>query len=402
MGFAYGVSGTIFNLYLLALGYTNAFLGGILSISAFSLAFSALAAGPICVRIGAKRATILGVVIMVFTAICRVALPVPEVLILGAIVDGVGFSLTWVAYSPFLTENSTPYERTHLFGSTQALNILSSFLGNTLAGSIPLWIALIFVLPIDSALAFQLALIAWIIPLMVAVFPLILIRDRNRFPRPTNGNEEDRDIRADLKPGQKERRGSLWLVVGFAIVSAIVGFGAGFIVPFLNVFFWDFYNLSTPIVGLIQGLGSASVALGVFLAPILSTRIGKVHAVVIVQAFSLPFLVVLAIIVNPLIASASFIFRQVLMTAGIPIDSTLQMELMPESWRMHLSAIITFALNITWAISVQLTGQLYDLGLYLLPFWFTLICYTVGTVLYGVFFYKPEKQLILEQNDSSK
>ena len=113
------------------------------------------------------------------------------------------------------------------------------------------------------------------------------------------------------------------------MVYAILGIGAGFIVPFLNVFFWDFYNLPTPIVGLIQGLGSASIALGVFLAPILSTRIGKVRAVVTVQALSLPFLVILATVINPLIASASLIFRSVFMTAAIPIDGTLQMELMP-------------------------------------------------------------------------
>ncbi len=392
LGFAYGVSNTIFNLYLLALGYTNAFLGGILSISFLALALSSLAVGSICMRIGAKRATILGVFIMTFTALWRVWFPTPEVLILGAIIEGVGYSLTWVAYGPFLSEQSASYERTHLFGTTQALNVISGFVGNTFAGIIPVWIAITFALPIDSAIAFQLALISWIIPLVVTLVPLLFIRDHTQAIQLKEAMKIDRNVENEQKSITEKRRSVLWIIVAFSVVYAILGIGAGFIVPFLNVFFWDFYNLPTPIVGLIQGLGSATVALGAFLAPMLSTRIGKARAIMVVQTLSLPFLVVLATIINPFIAGIAYILRQVFMTAAIPIDGALQMELVPTSWRTHLSAMITFSFNLALAFSVQITGQLYDLGLYLLPFWFTLICYSIGTALY-VIFYKPEKRL---------
>jgi predicted MFS family arabinose efflux permease len=80
------------------------------------------------------------------------------------------------------------------------------------------------------------------------------------------------------------------------------------------------------------------------------------------------------------------------MTAAIPIDDTLKMELVPRSWRTLMSAVIIAVFNAAIAFSVQITGQLYDLGLYLLPFWFTLICYSIGTAMYA-FFYKPEKRL---------
>jgi MFS family permease len=395
LGFAYGVSNTIFNLYLLALGYTNAFLGGILSISFLALALSSLAVGSICIRIGAKRATIIGVLIMTFTALWRVWVPIPDVLMIGAIIEGVGYSLTWVAYGPFLSEHSASYERTHLFGTTQALNVISGFVGNTFAGIIPVWVAITFALPIDSAPAFQLGLISWIIPLAVTLVPLLFIRDHTRTTQLDEAARKPQEGKNELKPVEEKRNSVLWIIAAFTVVYAILGIGAGFIVPFLNVFFWDFYSLPTPIVGLIQGLGSATVALGAFLAPMLSTRIGKARAIMVVQTISLPFLVILATIINPFIAGVAYILRQVFMTAGIPIDGALQMELVPISWRTHLSAMITFSFNFALAISVQITGQLYDLGFYLLPFWFTLICYSVGTILYFLF-YKPEKRLIAQ------
>ena len=385
LGFAYGISNTIYNLFLLSLGYSNTFLGGILSISAISIAVSALFVSPLCSRIGATWSTILGVLVLMVSALWRVLMPIPEVLILGEVIGGLGLSLFWVAFSPFLSEHSSAFERTHLFGTTQSLNIISMFIGSTVAGVLPVWFALTLALPIDSAPTFQLALFSWIIPLVIAIVPLLFIRKQNHILNHKNSQPNSTATERDPK-------GNLGIVIGFALLYVIIGLGAGFIVPFLNVFFWDFYNLPTPFVGLIQGLGSASVALGTFLAPTLSSRIGKVRAIIVFQALSLPFLVMLAVFVDPVIASASYIFRQVFMTAAIPIDDTLRMELVPRSWRMPTSAMITAVFNATIAFSVQITGQLYDLGLYLLPFWFTLICYAIGTALYA-FFYKPEKRL---------
>jgi MFS family permease len=389
LGFAFGIPNTIYNLFLLSLGYTNTFLGGILSISFVSVAISALFVGPLCSRIGPTWATILGVAVRVISALWRVLIPIPEVLIFGEVIGGVGISLTWIAFSPFLSEHSGAYERTHLFGTTQSLSIISGFIGSTVAGVLPLWFALVLALPVDSSPTFQLALFSWIIPMIIAIIPLLFIRKQNQFSEQNNALGEQGSDNTVL---DKEPKGNLGIVIGFALVYVILGIGAGFIVPFLNVFFWDFYNLPTPFVGLIQGLGSASVALGTFLAPILSSRVGKVRAIMVLQTLSLPFLVTLAVFVDPFIASASFILRQVFMTAAIPIDGALQMEIVPRSWRTPMSAVITAVFNAALAVSVQITGQLYDLGLYLLPFWFTLICYGIGTAMYA-FFYKPEKRL---------
>jgi len=186
------------------------------------------------------------------------------------------------------------------------------------------------------------------------------------------------------------------VVVQFAIVGSMIGLGAGFVVPYLNVFFWEFYDLPTPMVGLITGLRQLSVATGVFLAPVLSSRIGKVWTVVVTQALSLPFLAMLALVINPYVAIACYLFRAVLMNAAQPVNSNLRMEMVPSSWRPNMSAINISARQLAWSLSTQITGPLYDQGIYLLPFWFTLVCYTGSTILYALFFHDAERRLAAE------
>jgi MFS family permease len=290
-----------------------------------------------------------------------------------------------VAFGPFITKSSTPYERTHLFGTSQSATILSSFFANTIAGFLPGLFAITYSFPIDSAITFQLALLLQAIPLALGIIPLALIREKDH---PAN-TESDGKIR-ELEPvAQKDVRK---LLLRFGLVNLFIGLGAGFVIPYLNIFFWEFYNLPTFMVGLVQGFGSLSVAAGVFLSPVLSTRIGKVKTVLVTQSLSLPFLLFIATIINPYIAIASYVFRVVLMNASGPVDQTLRMELTPEAYRPQMSAVSSFAWNFPWAFSTLVTGPLFDQGLYLIPFWFTLTSYSISTLLYASFFRNIEKR----------
>ena len=171
----------------------------------------------------------------------------------------------------------------------------------------------------------------------------------------------------------------------------------------MNVFFWEFYNLPTYMVGTIIGLGQATMATGVLLSPILASRIGKVKSVVMTQSLSLPFILLLASVVNPVVAIMSFLLRGALMNAAMPIGQTLRMELVPSSWRPNLQALNSTAMSLGRATSVQFAGQFFDQSLYLFPFWLTLGFYGVQVVLYALFFWNAEKQRdddLQEQNNT--
>lgn len=383
-----GVNSAIFNIYLLVLGFSNTFLSGLLSLTTFTAAIGALAAGPYTQKVGERNASIAAVLITALTAAIQVGYPLPQVLLSMAVIGSVGTGLTITSFSPLLAESSTRYERVHLFGTSQAVSIGFSFVGSIIGGFLPGWFALSLALPVDSAPTFQLALITWFVPVVLSVFPLLFVNDSMSLEPP----EHEEEVTPPPEP-----KGRKSIVVKFAITSGIIGLGAGFIVPFMNVWFWELYDLPTYIVGIITGLGQGTLAAGVLLAPVLSNRIGKVNTVVVTQALSLPFIVLLAVVVNPLIAVVSYLLRGVLMNASHPMNNALRMEIVPKSWRPNMNAIHTAAHRLTRSLSIQITGPLFDQGQYLLPFWFTLGCYTASTGLYAMFFRGAERRLDKEQ-----
>jgi len=137
--FGFGVASAIFNLYLLSLGYSKTFLGGLMSLGAVIMGVGFLVLGPYCQRVGSRNAIILGCLIDLTVAVAQVGYPAAEVLLIGVALRSVGGAIFSIAYGPFLTENSTPYERTHLFGASRAFSIITSaasWLATSPAGSL--------------------------------------------------------------------------------------------------------------------------------------------------------------------------------------------------------------------------------------------------------------------------
>ncbi|MFX1576220.1 MAG: MFS transporter [Promethearchaeota archaeon] len=381
----FGIYQAIFNLYLLSLGYSTTFVAGLLSLGLYTMAIGALIAGPYTSRVGEKYALILSGIVMTIAAGMLIAFPFPGILSLMIILFYFGNSLTITSFSPLVARSSSSYERTHLFGTSQATRIGTGFVGSLLGGFLPGTFAIWLFVPLDSPITFQLTLIIWVITSILGIIPLLILKETS------NGHHSSEES-DNLVESSSEPKGRLSIVAKFVICSVLVGLGAGLIVPLMNVFFWEFYNLPTYIVGITIGLGQATMATGVLLSPILSTRIGKVPSVAITQIISLPFIIILATIINPIVAIVSYLLRGALMNAAMPIGQTLRMELVPSSWRPNLQAFNSSAMSFGRATSVQFAGLLFDQGLYLIPFWLTLAFYGIQTILYSIFFWNAEKK----------
>ncbi len=395
--FGFGVWQAIFNLYLLSLGYSTTFLGGLLSLGIYTMAIGALLSGPYTQRVGEKHVLILSGIISALTAVVQLAFPDPFILLTMTALFYFGNSLQVTAYSPLMARSSTAYERTHLFGTSQASRIGASFFGSIFGGFLPAFFSLWLLVPLDSPITFQLALLAWFFPYAIGVIPLLLIREIQN----AKAIEETSNSHQDVVNYDVEPKGHISILIKFVIISTFIGLGAGLIVPLINVWFWKFYNLPTYLVGIIVALGQATMATGVLLSPVLSSKIGKARTVVITQALSLPFIVIMAIIINPLAAILSYLLRGALMNAAMPVNTTLRMELIPSRWRPNLAALNQAAQSFGRATSVQVTGQFFDQGQYLLPFWLTLIFYGVQVILFAIFFGNAEMKLA-EELESQK
>ncbi len=69
--------------------------------------------------------------------------------------------------------------------------------------------------------------------------------------------------------------------------------GAGLIMPFMNIFFSTVHQQPDHVIGTVFAWGSLAMGIGFIMAPAFADKYGKIKVVVITQALSIPFLILL-------------------------------------------------------------------------------------------------------------
>ncbi len=346
-----GAVGTLYNLYIIALGFREDFLGLLLFVGALAGGLAALPAGWLSDRLGARPAMLGGMVVLGAAMLVQYVATAAWLLLAGAAVASVAVAVASVAQMPLLYSSSTPEDRTHLFGVSDALFVAASAVGGVLAGMLVqpaavLWPAL------DRAGAYRLALLAVSLIAATSIIPLWLIR-----PHPSERRS------AGVPPAPAGFGGTLRVVTGrlsaalrgeaasviakLSLTSALMGFGAGLSIPFLNVFLVERLGADAAIVGLVRAGGTLVTAAGALAAPLLAGSLGAVAAVVLARLASVPFLWALGLTGSLPVAAALYMARAALVNAAGPIISAFSMDVVAPAWRARANA----ALMVSWGLS---------------------------------------------------
>ena len=381
-GLAFGIWGVIFNLYLLGLGFQEDFIGLLFLVSGITYGLAAFPAGIICDRIGRRTSFLTGATVTAMFNSVQVFTSDPTVLLSSSFFGGLLGPLSFVAESPFMMENSEPEERTHLFSVSFTVFLVFSMVGNLLGGSLPRVLGGLFGVTGDSVLAFRATLVFSIGFLLVALLPYYMIKERRgqRSKEAAVSGSSLKNIRSRLIIGE------------LTLTAGLTGLGAGFIVPLFNVFFIRKHAATPEQIGFIFALGDVTVATGTLLAPVVSTRLGKVRAVAFTELISIPFIYGIAISPNLGFAAVSYLARGSLMNMAGPIRNNFAMEVVLESERATTSGLTIMADGIPRAISTGLAGQIMREGSYDLPYFVTSILYLAASTLFLTFFRKTKKR----------
>ncbi len=379
-GAAFGVFRLLFNFFVLSNGYDEALLGSLVTASSLTALIVALPMGYLADLLGRKRSLLLSGVAVAGAVVVMVLRPLPVVLYAMNILLGAAQSLAGVTMSPFLMENSSERERTYLFSFSAGLQMASASVGNWIGGSLPGWVAeWQGVHPMSSAAyGGSLLIVAGVASL--GLIPLLLLRT----PRL---ERSERSVFAPISyaaanPGLLTR-----LVLPMLITSV----GAGMIMPFMNVFFRQVHGQPDPTIGALFAWGSLSMGIGLFIAPPLADRVGKIRLVVITQALSIPFLVALGFAPWFWMSTVAYLVRVALMNMSGPVYQTFVMENVEPSARATVASLVSMSWNFGWAFSPTISGLLqvrYGFGP---PFMVTIVLYTLSTYLYWVFFSRQGK-----------
>jgi MFS family permease len=168
--------------------------------------------------------------------------------------------------------------------------------------------------------------------------------------------------------------------------ALLISIGAGLFVPFMNVFFKVVHNQTDPVIGSLMAWGSLAMAVGLLIAPPLADRLGKLRLVVITQALSIPFMLILGFVPLFELVTAAYYVRMALMNMSNPIYQNFVLEQVEPESRATVASMQSIIWSSGRAFSPSISGYLqvaYGFGP---PFAIASGLYAIAIFLYWHFF----------------
>lgn len=386
-GISMGVFRLLFNFYVLSLGFDEALLGRLVTTSSLTALLLALPAGYLADILGRKRSLIFGGLLSSLGIVGMVIFPYKSAFYTLNVVTGFAQGLITITMSPFLMENSGDEERTYLFSFGYGLQMLSAFAGNWLGGYLPGWFGAWQHVDATASLAYGWAVAAVGVMFTLGLIPLFFLQ-RNRMIG---------DARSVFAPIQYAARNPRLL--GKLVMPLLVtSIGAGLIMPFMNVFFRVVHQQPDPVIGTLFAWGSLAMGVGLLTAPALADRYGKIRVVVISQALSVPFLIIMGFAPWFWMSAVAYYVRLTLMNLSNPVYQTFVMEQVEQEARATVASLTSMAWSFGWAFSPTISGELqvhYGFGP---PFIGTISLYLLAISMYWIFFWphNPRKHASIQ------
>jgi MFS family permease len=392
-----GIFMIIYNYYIRELGFDEQVNGKVIAMTATAQAIMLLPAGILSDRFGRKKIIFWGGLLSAITLLSRSLFIDESVLLTAAFLSGIFMAFIQVSTIPLLAENSNEKQRVHLFSFNFAIMMVANVIGNMLGGGLSDIFQNIFSL--DAVTSIRITLVVGSVFFFASLVPLVKIHEQKKTAKQIKERKSYVELIKTNKKGVK-------IILFFAIAQIIIGFGSGLVIPYLNLYFTDRFEVSKSLVGLILSLGQAMTAVAMLIGPAVVARFGEVRAVVILQLASIPFLLLTAFTENLTLAVVGFLFRQALMNAGNPIQMSLMMRSVDDSMKGLANSVGQMVFSLGWAVMgpvstgiVMLYGAYYG---YAIVFSITGALYVVASVYFFFIFRNVDRPKVEEVSMTTK
>jgi len=379
----HSVYGVIGNLYILQAGHGESFLGLMFSVSSLASVIFSVPAGLFSDHFGRRRSLLGAALVAAFAQVAIVLWPTAEIIVASTLVGGAAGAVMMVSSSPFLVENSNKEERSHLFSVNSAIWTVSGIVGSFLGGALPMLSARVLGVPLASLEAYRAALLLSAIFLAISIVPYYLVGEERRIERP----EGSRKRIFHFPDGR--------LCFHLLLPEFLMSFGAGLIIPFLNVYFSRHLRASVAEIGVVFSVTSLTTTIAVLGAPILGAKYGKVRATTLTRLLSVPMLLVIALTTNLWVASVAAWIRSALMNMSQPLVGSLHMEVLGAKERATMSSLLSMIWALAWGLGASLGGHLMKTYSYSLPYFLTAVLYVLSALAFDYFLAPRERELEL-------
>lgn len=378
-GITYSAFMLLLNLYLREAGYSETFIGKVLSAGAFGMTLVAVPASILISRIR-LRPILVTTSLLYMTGALFVVHAETAIILMGAqFFAGMMVAISRVASGPFYMRNSTSTERSFLFSLSFGVQMAGGFVGPLVFGNL----VGVFerALQVSTIEAFRVTLSIAALFALLAAIPFGLLRLPKTIPK------EDR---LQLNFTTLKKHGRLLFRLNFPYF--IVGAGAGIIIPFLNLYFRDRFGQPTDTIGIYYGLVYLTMFIGIMVGPILVRKWGMVRAIVFTELASIPFMLILAFSMNLPLVLAAFFARGALMNLGVPIGRNFAMEMSPRSMQGFVNALMTVSWTGSRVISTRFGGEVIEHHGYTVALLIGVVLYVMSALFYYFTFRRAEKK----------
>lgn len=406
---AQGAYGVIQGLYIMSLGFDETVLGTILSARMLAAALASVPAGVVSDRVGRKPVLVAGGLLTTAGYLGMAVSSSSVAMIIWSCMVGLAQACQMTSGAPLLAESSTQEDRARLFGVNFSLSMFANMVGSLLGGFVPGRLG-----RLGPTEAFRLSLALFSMVTFIGVLPAVKIAEgrrdwAERLQRaddlfmgrvgPTESYVGEGGIRSEgIRPGAGKASAALKIVwseicslgsvirnkdvAGLLVYSVLIGFGAGLVVPFFNVFLSRKLGVDTAIVGLILSFTNGATAIAGLIAPVLAARYGKIRTVVGTQMASIPFLLLIALPPNVYLVSVALFVRSALMNMSSPVASSFSMEIVEPDKRGKVSSLMRISDNVSRALSAAAAGYIMSRWSYEAPYFFTAVLYLLASLVY--------------------
>ena len=411
---AAGALVVIYTLYLSALGYSAGFIGLTALVATIGAGIGIIPSQPLVNRFGWRTMLIWSDMIGGIGIFLQLILPTPPVLLLTSVAIAASVAIVLVINAPFLAANSTPRDRTSLYGLNNALQFLASIIGSLLGGWLPGWFAspavresplLQTLSPLlvagDQARAYQLSLLVIGALATPSIIPVFFLRDPPRISAALAVGELIPPWRARLGDAlARVRAGARGIIGRFGLFQTLLGFGAGLWFPYFNIYLVQHLGASAFFYGALTAMTTVLLAVASLLAAPLSDRFGKAPTIVISHLCALPFLALMGLVPVVGVISAAYLLRGFLANiSGPPLQAYL-MGAVSERERVIANGVYNVSWQIAWAIGAG-AGGLIATGLgYQAPMVAAIPFYGGAALLFGWFFWR--RNASIHEHDEEK
>jgi MFS family permease len=365
----------LLGIFLKEKQYGEAFVGSIMSIQIIAMGIGSVPSVFMLNRWGSRKSLILSLLLIAIGGVGQVATNHEMMITIYSILYGFGFGIQFTVEPLLLTENSSPVERMSLFSLNFVLKNIAMMIGNFSTGYVSDYLKQFM----NSVDAIKWILMGCSILTLTGIYAVVKMEE---------GLVKEKQATNNFLAGYRKMMSPP--VTLFLLYNALIGLGAGMVVPFFSVYLKYSLHVDDVVVGSILSFAQLGTVIGGMLIPVLVLKLGKPQIVVLCQMLSIPFLLSIAFPQGVILVAFSFFMRSSLMNMAQPVLQNLSMDLVQKESRASFSSFLALSNNLMRGTGVYLGGIIMERFTYNTPYYFTVSMYFLGTILFMMVFMKDQ------------